>query len=183
MRLVRRAASLAWYRARGVAVRLRFLGTDVCVHPSSWVAYSSRLQTGEGGRIVIGKSCEIHPSSMLLAYGGEIRLGDHCSVNPFAILYGHGGLSVGNGVRIAAHVVIVPANHNAPGDGQPLHASGVTARGVRIDEDVWIGAGARILDGVHIGAHAIVGAGSVVTRAVPAGATVVGVPARVIDQR
>jgi acetyltransferase-like isoleucine patch superfamily enzyme len=79
--------------------------------------------------------------------------------------------------------VIIPANHNPPTVDTALRDTGVTARGIRIDDDVWIGAGARILDGVHIGAHAIIGAGSVVTKSVPANATVAGVPAKVIRQR
>jgi len=53
------------------------------------------------------------------------------------------------------------------------------SRPVRIGRNVWIGGGAIILPGVTIGDDAIVGAGSVVTRDVPAGATVVGNPARV----
>jgi maltose O-acetyltransferase len=50
---------------------------------------------------------------------------------------------------------------------------------MRIGENVWIGSGAIILPGVTIGDDAIIGAGSVVTRDVPAGATVMGNPARV----
>jgi acetyltransferase-like isoleucine patch superfamily enzyme len=120
---------------------------------------------------------------MILTYGGDIAIGDDCSLNPFAIIYGHGGVRIADGVRIAAHTVIIPANHNVADDVTPLHKSGTSAEGIDIGANVWIGSGARILDGVHIGRRAIVGAGSVVTKAVPEGATVVGVPARVIRQR
>ncbi|MEO8019658.1 MAG: acyltransferase [Pseudomonadota bacterium] len=120
---------------------------------------------------------------MLITYGGEIRIGDRCSVNPFTMLYGHGGLIIGNGVRIAAHVVVVSANHVPASAAVPLHASGFTREGIVIEDDVWVGAGVQILDGVTIGRGAIVGAGSVVTRSVPPGAKVAGVPAREIGHK
>ena len=120
---------------------------------------------------------------MLLTYGGNIRIGNHCSVNPFTIVYGHGGVELGDGVRIAAHTVIVPGNHNKSVDGRPVYLSGVTARGIRIGDNVWIGAGARILDGVEIGRDVVIGAGSVVTKSIPAGETVAGVPARPLGRR
>ncbi len=120
---------------------------------------------------------------MLMTYGGDIRLGDNCSVNPFAIVYGHGGVRIGNGVRIAAHSVIIPANHTSATDGESLHLAPISSRGIEIEENVWLGAGSRILDGVRIGENAVVGAGSVVTKPVPRNATVAGVPARVIKQK
>jgi acetyltransferase-like isoleucine patch superfamily enzyme len=136
-----------------------------------------------GGSITIGRNCTIHDYAMILTYGGDIAIGDGCSLNPFAIVYGHGGVRIADGVRIAAHTVIIPANHNVADATTPLHKSGTSAKGIDIGANVWIGSGARILDGVHIGRHAVIGAGSVVTKAVPEGATVVGVPARVIRQR
>lgn len=120
---------------------------------------------------------------MLMTYGGEIRIGDDCSVNPLSIVYGQGGLRIGNGVRIAAHTVIIPANHTPSTEGQPVRFGPITSRGIDIEDNVWIGAGSRILDGVRIGKNAVIGAGSVVTRSVPANSTVAGVPARVIRQR
>jgi acetyltransferase-like isoleucine patch superfamily enzyme len=64
-----------------------------------------------------------------------------------------------------------------------VHQSGVTARGIVIEDGVWIAAGCRILDGVRIGRHAVIGAGSVVTTSIPAEAVAVGVPARVLPER
>jgi acetyltransferase-like isoleucine patch superfamily enzyme len=57
------------------------------------------------------------------------------------------------------------------------------SKGIVIQDNVWIGTGARILDGVHIGQNAIVGAGSVVSRDVPADSMVLGNPARVVKTR
>jgi acetyltransferase-like isoleucine patch superfamily enzyme len=162
---------------------VRFFGQPVRIDPSSWISSRAVVRVCSGGSITIGRKCEIHPLAMLMTYGGEIRIGNDCSVNPFTIVYGHGGVHIGNGVRIAAHTVIIPANHTPSTGAQPLHRAPVTARGIDVEDNVWIGAGVRILDGVRIGANAVVGAGSVVTRSVPANATVAGVPARVISQR
>lgn len=128
----------------------------------------------------MGHDCEVHDFAMILTYGGHITIGDHCSVNPFTILYGHGGLRIGSGVRIAAHTVIIPANHVSGDDEQPLYLRGVVAQGIEIGDYAWIGAGCRILDGVRIGRHAVIGAGSVVTSSIPDNATAVGVPARIV---
>lgn len=159
---------------------LRFRSRRISIDPTSWVPRRCTIDVRQGGTITIGKHVELHDYSMILSYGGDIRIGDHCSVNPFSILYGHGGLTIGNGVRIAAHVVVIPANHKRGDENMPLYQQGVSAKGISIDDYAWIGAGSRILDGVRIGRHAIIGAGSVVTSSIPDNATAVGVPARVV---
>jgi serine acetyltransferase len=165
---------------RRAGTRLRFIGRPIRVHGTSWVALRSILRVQRGGSITIGRDCEIHPYAMLSTEGGDIRLGDHCSVNPFTIIYGSGGVVIGNGVRIAAHVVIIPESHNRSTEAVPLHRAGTTRRGIRIEDHVWIGAGARILDGVTIGRHCVIGANSVVNRSLPEYATAVGAPARIV---
>lgn len=162
---------------------LIYAGKPIKIDPTSWIAHRSVLKAFDGGTITIGKHCEIHSFAMILANGGPITIGDNCSVNPFSIVYGTGGTVIGNGVRIAAHTVIVPANHVPGDDSRPLYRSGTTAKGIAIDDYVWIGAGCRILDGVRIGRNAVIGAGSVVTQSIPGNCTAVGTPARVIRQR
>ncbi|MBI4843578.1 MAG: acyltransferase [Nitrospirae bacterium] len=147
------------------------------------ISRRSILRTVNGGMISIGGNCSVHDFAMIMTYGGDISIGDNCSVNPFSILYGHGGLRIGNGVRIAAHVVIIPASHKYADAGKFIYEQGESHLGIVIEDDVWIGAGARILDGVTIGRGAVVGSGAVVTKDVQPYSVVVGVPARAIKSR
>jgi acetyltransferase-like isoleucine patch superfamily enzyme len=128
-------------------------------------------------RIVVGAGCSIQRGALLHCYGGEIRLGENVHVNPYCVLYGHGGLTIGRDVLIATGCVMIPANHNIEDPAAPIRAQGLTCRGIRIEEDVWIGARVVILDGVTIGRGAVIGAGAVVTKDIPAGAIAAGVPA------
>jgi maltose O-acetyltransferase len=88
---------------------------------------------------------------------------------------------IGERTQIGPGVQILAADH--PRDPAKRSTGLEFGRPVRIGSNVWIGAGALILPGVTVGDDALVGAGSVVTRDVPDGATVVGNPARVRDQR
>lgn len=136
-----------------------------------------------GGYVSIGSNCLLHEGSRILAYGGSVIVGDRTSVNPFSILYGHGGLSIGTGVLIAAHVVMIPSNHNTE-LGKPIRGQGSTSKGIVIEDDVWIGAGAHILDDVHIESGAVIAAGAVITaQRVEANTILGGIPARPIGRR
>ncbi|MEA2738694.1 MAG: maltose O-acetyltransferase, partial [Acetobacteraceae bacterium] len=84
---------------------------------------------------------------------------------------------IGGGAQIGPAVQIYAADH--PRDPAVRRSGKEFGRPVRIGSNVWIGGGAIILPGVSVGDDAIVGAGSVVTRDVPQGATVFGNPARV----
>ncbi|WP_256777545.1 MULTISPECIES: sugar O-acetyltransferase [unclassified Stenotrophomonas] len=114
-------------------------------------------------------------------YGSHIQLGEGVFLNYNCVILDVAEVSIGAGTQIGPAVQIYAADHprdpHARADGLEL------ARPVRIGRNVWIGGGAIVLPGVSIGDDAVVGAGSVVTRDVPAGATVVGNPARVVPRR
>lgn len=154
----------------------------VSINSQSSIAIGSQLGY-DWGEINIGKNCEIHSGSMILPYGGEVNIGDNCSVNPYSILYGHGGLDIGDGVRIAANTIIIPANHEFSNPDEYIYKQGETKEGITIGDDVWIGTGSKILDGVTIGSGSVIGAGSVVTKSIEPYKVAVGNPARVIQSR
>ena len=104
--------------------------------------------------------------------------GANVSVHPMCYLDATGGLAIGDDVSIAHGVSILTTEHDWTVPGVATRDAAVTAAPVTIGDDVWIGAGARILAGITIGDHAVVGAGAVVTRDVAPRTIVVGVPAR-----
>lgn len=104
--------------------------------------------------------------------------GSNVSVHPMCYLDATGGLTIGDDVSIAHGVSILTTEHDYAVLGVATRDAAVRPAPVTIGNDVWIGAGARILAGVTIGDHAVVGAGAVVTRDVPPRRIVVGVPAR-----
>jgi acetyltransferase-like isoleucine patch superfamily enzyme len=145
-----------------------------------FIAPEARL-FGEPGRgIVIGPGCAVAADVFM---HGPITLGRDVSVNARAALDGGArGIHIGDGTRIASGASLYAFDHGLDPE-RPVRAQPVTSRGIRIGQDVWIGANAGITDGVAIGDHAVVGMGAVVTRDVPEWAMVGGVPARIIGDR
>ena len=95
---------------------------------------------------------------------------------------GRAGIVIGSKVRIAAGAKLFAFEHGLAA-GAPIVDQRTTSAGIRIGDDVWLGANAGITDGVTIGSHAVVGMGAVVVDDVPAWVIVGGVPARVLGDR
>lgn len=116
-------------------------------------------------------------------YPYRIRIGNNVSLNEWVYLSGFGGLNIGNNVRIGHRVSVITSDHVYDDLTRPIYQQGLTAHTVNIADDVWIGCNATILKGVSIGKGAIVAAGSVVTKNVPAFSVAAGVPAKIISNR
>ena len=123
----------------------------------------------------VGKDAVIRPP-FFCDYGTNIRLGEGVFLNFNCVILDVVEVSIGDRTQIGPAVQIYAADH--PRDAETRRAGLEFGRPVRIGSDVWIGGGAIILPGVTIGDAAVIGAGSVVTRDVGAGATVMGNPAR-----
>jgi acetyltransferase-like isoleucine patch superfamily enzyme len=161
------------------------IGKNTTIFSNAVLSCSKWDRTRQGlGIINIGDNCDIQPYACLLAYGGHIKIGDYCSVNPFTILYGHGGLTIGNHVRIASNSTIIPGNHKYEDPHTPIMYQGISMKGITIEDDVWIGSGVRILDGVIIKKGCVIGLGSVVSKSTEPFGVYVGNPAiRIRDRK
>ncbi|MDB5533185.1 MAG: sugar O-acetyltransferase [Hyphomicrobiales bacterium] len=114
-------------------------------------------------------------------YGFNISVGSGAFLNFNCVILDVVAVTIGDKTQIGPGVQILTADH--PREAAARRAGLEFGRPVHIGSNVWIGGGAIILPGVIIGDNAIVGAGSVVTRNVPAGATVYGNPARIKSDR
>lgn len=112
---------------------------------------------------------------------GDVEFGSNCSVNAYACISGK--VRCGDGVRIASLVSIVGFNHGFDDPNTPINSQPHEIKGIVIDDDVWIGANAVILDGVTIGDGAVIAAGAVVNKDVPPLAIMAGVPAKLVRRR
>lgn len=148
-----------------------------------YIASGAELVAQRNEEIMIGDNGFILRGSMLYPYGGRIAIGKNVGINPYCVIYGMGGVTIGDDVMIATSCVIVSANHNYERTDIPMNLQGVNCKGVRIGNDVWLGARVVVLDGVEIGDGSIIGAGSVVSKRVPPFSIAAGVPARVIKKR
>ena len=135
------------------------------------------------GRVVIGDRFKIHKGGFIDAQKGSIEIGSNVSINPYSILYGLGGIKIGNDVRIAAHVVIVSFDHRYDDVSKSITMQGVIAKPITIEDDVWIGAGAKILGGSHISKGCVIGANAVVKGKTEPYGIYVGSPARLVKYR
>ena len=104
----------------------------------------------------------------------RVKIGRNVYIGSNLLTMARGGITIEDGAWIAANVQLLTNNHDL------YDRAVLLCKPILIKEDAWIGAGATILPGVCIGKHAVVGAGSVVTRDVPDYAVAVGSPAKIV---
>jgi len=145
-----------------------------------WITYIHRIKLKS-----CGEQVTIHPNVEIRGHQ-NIEISDHVSINHNSELYGGGGIYIGKGTMLSYYVTILSDSRTFMGE-EPLKAA--TRKGQRvykkttIGRDVWIGTRAIILPGVTVHDHAIVAAGSVVTKDVQSWDIVAGNPAKVVGNR
>lgn len=112
---------------------------------------------------------------------GTLTIGRDVSVNAYTVV--RGDVTIGDATRIGAHTSILGFNHTMSDPTLEIREQPLTSIGIRIGDDVWVGSHVVVLDGVTVGSKAVLAAGAVVTKDVPAGAVVGGNPARLLKWR
>jgi len=188
-----------WMKCRGATAGTRFglgvglrilypecltVGDDVSIEGPGYLHCLSERGVHIGHQTSIARNLHLHCGGTLEDYAhGFFEIGDRSYIGPNAVMGAGGGIIIGNDVLFGPDVVVSSENHAIDDLNTPVNRLGVIRRGVVIEDGCWIASKAVILDGVRIGAGAVVAAGAVVSRDVPPGAIVVGVPARVMRYR
>ncbi len=139
-----------------------------------------RLDVFPFKKFVVGDGCIIEDFTLIANAVGDVIMGKKVLIGAGSKITGP--VTFGDNILLAQNVVMSGLNHNFDDITLPIVQQGFSVKEIRVDDGVWIGAGAIITAGVHIGKNAVVGAGSVVTKDVPAYSVVVGNPARIVKQ-
>lgn len=175
------------------------------IHPKGYIDPSAEiiqvdLRLGEhvfiGERVVIARwwgegyvqldeRVELNRETILeLHKGGSITIGAGSYIQPRCLITSaEQPISIGRRALIASQCAFYSYNHGISAGSRIVDQPLVSRGPIVVEDDVWLGVGVKVMENVTIGAGAVVAAGSVVTRSIPAGAIAGGVPARVLKFR
>lgn len=192
---------LLWYRLLGVRVSLGAVVRGGC-EISGKVVVGKGVKIGKDvrikGSVAVGDGCIVEHSVQLLgnvAIGrntvvgscsvlstgplGRLTIGNDVHVNCFSILGATERIEIEDHCIFAPYVQITDAEHGFEDPAGLIKHERISAEPVVIHENAWLGSGVVVLKGVDIGAGAVIGAKSLVTRSIPPLSVAYGVPAKV----
>jgi acetyltransferase-like isoleucine patch superfamily enzyme len=140
--------------------------------------------TGGGNQIKLANLVRLDRGVDLKAHhGSQLSIGEHTYIGPYTCISGYGKIEIGKDCLIASHTSVYGHNYNFEDSTKKIREQGFNYKGIKIEDDCWLGSGVKVLDGVTIGKGSVIGAGAVVTKDIPPYSVAVGVPAKVINSR
>jgi acetyltransferase-like isoleucine patch superfamily enzyme len=135
-----------------------------------------------GDGVKIGSFSKLLSTSHLATYGVGLKMGNNSAVGDFTHFGATGGLEIGNDVIMGSYVSFHSENHNYSDKTKLIREQGVNSKGIKIGNNVWVGAKVTFLDGCQVGNNSVVAAGAVVNGVFLDNSIIGGVPARIIKQ-
>ncbi len=155
------------------------IGDDVVV--DDLVVLDAKGERNSG--ISIGNGVFLGRGTILSCKDGDIELHDHVNIGFMSEVFSGSRVVVGRNGLFAAYTYLVGGGHQFERAETPVLEQGRSSLGITLDENVWLGTGAKVLDGVRIGRNVVVGANAVVNTDLPDSVVAAGVPARVVRKR
>jgi acetyltransferase-like isoleucine patch superfamily enzyme len=157
------------------------IGDNVIFDDNTVIDAKGEENTG----LKIGSNVLIGRNTSISCKGGDIEIGDFSNIGPTNTIISESSLKIGRYVFTSGHVYIIAGgNHSFDRKDIPIwHQPCISKGGIIMEDDVWIGASSTILDGVKIGAGAVVGAATLVHKRIKPYTVNLGVPAQMIKKR
>jgi acetyltransferase-like isoleucine patch superfamily enzyme len=133
--------------------------------------------------IDVGSGSFLGRGTILSCKNGDIELGEHANLGFHCEIFSGSKVTVGKYGLFAAYAYLVGGGHEFENALLPVIEQGRVSRGITLGENVWLGTGAKVLDGVRIGNRVVVGANAVVNEDLPDEVVAAGIPAKVLRSR
>jgi acetyltransferase-like isoleucine patch superfamily enzyme len=171
-----------------------FVGRNTIIHNVSNISFGKNVTIDNncqidgfssekilfGDCIKIGSYSTLSATSHLSKFGKGLKIGNNSAVGQFTQFGAAGGVEIGNDVIMGSYISFHSENHNFKDNTKLIREQGVTSKGIKIGNNVWVGAKATFLDGCEVGNNSVVAAGAVVNGIYPDNSIIGGIPAKVL---
>ncbi|WP_430399724.1 acyltransferase [Flavobacterium sp.] len=137
-----------------------------------------KVVIGDGSRI--GAYSLVTSTSHMSKYGKGLKIGSNSAIGRFSEFGASGGIEIGNDVIMGSYISFHSENHNFNNKNLLIREQGVTSKGIKLGNNIWVGAKVTFLDGCEIGNNSVIAAGAVINGKFPANSVIGGVPAKII---
>lgn len=133
-----------------------------------------------GNCVKIGAYSTLSSTSHMSKYGKGLKIGNNSAVGQFTEFGAAGGIEIGNDVIMGSYISFHSENHNFENHNLLIREQGVTSKGIKLGNNIWVGAKVTFLDGCIVGDNSVVAAGAVVNNVYPANSVIGGIPAKIL---
>jgi acetyltransferase-like isoleucine patch superfamily enzyme len=133
-----------------------------------------------GDCVKIGAFSTLTTTSHLSKYGVGLTMGNYSAIGDYTHFGASGGIDIGNDVIMGSYISFHSENHNFNDNTKLIREQGVTSKGIRLGNNIWVGAKVTFLDGSVIGNNSVIAAGAVVNGIFPDNVLIGGVPAKIL---
>lgn len=135
-----------------------------------------------GNNVRIGSFSSISSTSHMSKYGIGLKMGNNSGIGRFAEFGASGGIEIGTDVIMGSYISFHSENHNFEDLTRPIREQGVTSKGIKLGNNIWVGAKVTFLDGCKIGNNSVIAAGAIVKGSFPDNVVIGGIPAKILKQ-
>lgn len=171
-----------------------FVGSNTKIYNSKNIVFGNNVTIDKhctidgfsSEKILLGDCVRIGPYSSLSStshmskYGKGLKIGNNSSVGAFTQFGAAGGIEIGNDVIMGSYISFHSENHNFNDSSKLIREQGVTSKGIKLGNNIWVGAKVTFLDGCVVGNNSVVAAGAVVNGIYPDNSIIGGVPAKIL---
>lgn len=162
-------------RLRSWLWRLRLEAKGATVGPQFVMRRGSAFRLGQAVTLKIGSGVILdEDATLFVGDAGQLTLGDHVFIGRRSVVVANLDVTIGHGTQLAHFVTVIDTDHRFTDLHRPLVDQGDERKAIRIGSEVWLATQAVVLKGRTVGDHAVVGAGTIVSRDVAPGKVVVG---------
>lgn len=133
-----------------------------------------------GDCVKIGAFSNLNSTSHFSKYGIGLKMGNNSAIGDYSHFGAAGGIEIGNDVIMGSYISFHSENHNFSDTSKLIREQGVTSKGIKLGNNIWVGAKVTFLDGCVVGNNTVVAAGAVVNGIFPDNVLIAGVPAKVL---